>query len=78
MVRHHAWAGSVLLGILGAVRWFVADTDYPQKDLIFMTIGILLVIYIFSSHSFSPIGSDPVLLKNKTKFNNKSLPLINQ
>lgn len=53
MVRHHAWAGSVLLGILGAVRWFVADTDYPQKDLIFMTIGILLVIYILIALFFT-------------------------
>lgn len=46
MAKHHAWAGSVLLAILGAIRWFISDTTYPRTDLIFIIIGILLIVYI--------------------------------
>lgn len=53
MAKHHAWAGSVLLAILGAVRWFVTGSDYPQKDLIFIIIGILLIMYILIALVFT-------------------------
>lgn len=53
MARHHAWAGSVLLAILGAVRWFVTDTEYPQKDLLFIILGIILILYILIALVFT-------------------------
>ena len=53
MARHHAWAGSVLLAILGAIRWFIADTPSQQKDLLFITAGIILIIYILISLFFT-------------------------
>lgn len=53
MAKHHAWAGSVLLAILGAIRWFVDDNTYPQKDLIFITLGILLILYILIALLFT-------------------------
>lgn len=53
MAKHHAWAGSVLLAILGAMRWFVMDTTYPHKDLFFIIAGILLIIYILIALVFT-------------------------
>jgi uncharacterized membrane protein YuzA (DUF378 family) len=53
MAKHHAWAGSVLLAILGAIRWYAIDTEYPQKDLIFIIFGILIIIYILIALFFT-------------------------
>lgn len=46
MAKHHAWAGSVLLAILGALRWFVDDTKWYQKDIVFIIIGMIIILYI--------------------------------
>lgn len=46
MAKHHAWAGSVLLAILGAFRWFSDDAEWYQKDIIFIILGLLIIIYI--------------------------------
>jgi hypothetical protein len=46
IAKHHAWAGSVLLAILGALRWFISDTEYPQQDFYFIMALILIITYI--------------------------------
>ena len=53
IAKHHAWAGSVLLAILGALRWFISDTEYPQQDLYFIIAGILIIIYILIALFFT-------------------------
>ena len=53
IAKHHAWAGSVLLAILGALRWFITDTEYPKQDLYFIIAGILIIIYILISLFFT-------------------------
>lgn len=44
-VRHHAWAGSVLLAILLAVRLFLETASINIDDRIIIGIGALLVLY---------------------------------
>jgi len=53
MARHHAWAGSVLLAILGATRWFVQDVTYQYKDLLFIIAGIVIIMYILIALFFT-------------------------
>ncbi|MBS3748099.1 MAG: hypothetical protein KGY65_03240 [Candidatus Thermoplasmatota archaeon] len=53
MAKHHAWAGSVLLAILGAIRWFTDDTEWYQKDIIFILAGVLIIIYILIALVFT-------------------------
>jgi hypothetical protein len=53
MAKHHAWAGSVLLAILGAMRWFVMDSTYLHKDLIFIIAGLLIITYILIALFFT-------------------------
>ena len=53
MAKHHAWAGSVLLAILGALRWFSDETEWYQKDIIFILLGILIIIYIVIALGFT-------------------------
>ena len=43
--RHHAWAGSVLLAILLAVRIFFETSGIRIEDWIILIIGTILVIY---------------------------------
>ena len=49
IARHHAWAGSVLLAILLAVRVFIVSTTVIIPDIIFALIGGMLVLYILIS-----------------------------
>jgi len=53
MAKHHAWAGSILLAILGTIRWFTDDTEWYQKDIIFIIAGILIIIYILVALLFT-------------------------
>lgn len=53
IAKHHAWAGSVLLAILGALRWFTTDSDYPNIDLYFIVAGILIISYILVALMFT-------------------------
>ena len=53
IAKHHAWAGSVLLAILGALRWFISDTEYPKQDLYFIIAGILIILYILFALFFT-------------------------
>jgi preprotein translocase subunit SecF len=52
-VRHHAWAGSVLLTVLVAFRGFLEITDINLDDRIIVIIGIVLIIYILVSVFFT-------------------------
>jgi len=46
-VRHHAWAGSVLLAILLAVRILmeISETTFEHMDTIILALGIIIIIY---------------------------------
>jgi len=45
VARHHAWAGSVLLAVLLAIRIFLETTDIIIIDWLFFILGFILVIY---------------------------------
>jgi len=49
MSRHHAWAGSVLLAVLLAVRVFLETSEIKIDDWIIIFVGVLLVIYILTA-----------------------------
>ena len=49
MSRHHAWAGSVLLAVLLAVRVFLEISEIKINDWIIITIGVILVIYTLTA-----------------------------
>lgn len=49
--RHHAWAGSVLLAVLLAIRIFLETSKID--DRIFIFIGSILVIYILIAVFFT-------------------------
>jgi hypothetical protein len=53
MAKHHAWAGSVLLAILGATRWFTQDMDIQYNDLFFIIAVIGLISYILIALLFT-------------------------
>jgi hypothetical protein len=53
VARHHAWAGSVLIGILLAVRVFLEISEFTIDDRIILAIGIILVIYTVISIIFT-------------------------
>jgi hypothetical protein len=46
MARHHAWAGSVLLAVLLALRVFFLSQNDQINETIFLLIGIILIMYI--------------------------------
>ena len=43
--RHHAWAGSVILAIILAIRLFLEISDILINDLFVVIIGAVVVIY---------------------------------
>ena len=47
--KHHAWAGSVLLGIILAIRVFFEMANIEVNNLIFVIIGFVIVFYILIS-----------------------------
>jgi len=51
VVRHHAWAGSVLLAILLAVRILMDISEYSFEhiDLIMLALGTTIIFYTISS-----------------------------
>lgn len=51
--RHHAWAGSVLLAVLIAVRGFIELTDFSIDDRIILVLGVILIIYILTAVFFT-------------------------
>lgn len=77
MAKHHAWAGSVLLAILGALRWFAIDISYPQTDLIFIIAGLLLILYILIALIFtyrfrSGLSTKEVIVTQQSNSNQSS------
>jgi purine-cytosine permease-like protein len=46
IAKHHAWAGSVLLAILLALRIFYETNEKQINDTIFLGSGIIIVFYI--------------------------------
>jgi len=46
LARHHAWAGSVLLAILLAIRIFLETTALQIDDILFLFVGCILICYI--------------------------------
>jgi len=53
IMRHHAWAGSVLLAVLVAVRGFLELSDIIIDDRIIILLGIILIIYILAAVFFT-------------------------
>jgi hypothetical protein len=52
--RHHAWAGTVLLSVLLAIRVFIETMEIENvPDGIILAIGVILVIYILISLFFT-------------------------
>jgi len=51
--RHHAWAGSVLLAVLVALRGFLELSDVKIDDNIIIVIGLGLVIYVLIAVFFT-------------------------
>ena len=44
--KHHAWAGSILLAILLAVRVFLEISEINVDDRIILFIGAIILIYM--------------------------------
>lgn len=53
VARHHAWAGSVLLAILVAIRGFLELSKIDIGDWIIVTLGLILVFYVLISVVFT-------------------------
>ena len=51
--KHHAWAGSILLAILLAIRIFLENYEINIDDNFFLAIGISILIYISISLIFT-------------------------
>jgi hypothetical protein len=49
IARHHAWAGSVILAIVLAIRIFLETTDIIIENWIILIIGGIVVIYTLSA-----------------------------
>jgi len=50
-VRHHAWAGSVLLAILLAARIFIDSSDIAIEniDIIILILGAIIIVYTMTA-----------------------------
>ena len=46
IAKHHAWAGSVLLAVLLAIRVFSDISENKISNLVFIIPGLLIVLYI--------------------------------
>ena len=51
--KHHAWAGSILLAILLAIRIFFETMDIKEYDELFVIIGLFIIIYVLISLIFA-------------------------
>ena len=54
-LRHHAWAGSVLLAILLAVRILldISDNSFEYIDSIVLVLGAIIIVYTISALFFT-------------------------
>ena len=53
IARHHAWAGSVILAIFLALRFFLETTDVIIDNWIILLIGIIVIIYTLTAVIFT-------------------------
>jgi hypothetical protein len=54
MYRHHAWAGGILLSVILAIRAFLEISDFTYiPDIIILPIGVILILYVLMSISFT-------------------------
>ena len=51
--KHHAWAGSILLAILLAVRIFFETSNINEYNQIILIIGLFIIIYMIISLIFT-------------------------
>jgi hypothetical protein len=51
--KHHAWAGSIFLAVLLALRIFLETSKINIDDRIFLFIGAILVVYMLVSLIFT-------------------------
>ena len=51
--KHHAWAGSILLAILLAVRIFFETSNIRQYNQIVLIAGFFIIIYMIISLIFT-------------------------
>ena len=47
--RHHAWAGSILLAILLAIRIFFETSNINEYNQIILVIGFFIIVYMLIS-----------------------------
>ena len=47
--KHHAWAGSIFLAILLAIRVFLETSEINIDDRIILSIGFLILVYVLLS-----------------------------
>ncbi len=51
--RHHAWAGSILLAILLAIRIFFETSNIDSYNQLILFIGFFIIIYMLISLIFT-------------------------
>jgi hypothetical protein len=51
--KHHAWAGSILLAILLAIRIFLEASEINVDDRIILFVGAILVVYMLIALIFT-------------------------
>ncbi len=68
--KHHAWAGSILLAILLAIRIFFETMNIKEYDKLFLIIGIIIIIYMLISLIFT------YKYRSGISFNEKSINVI--
>jgi len=66
-VRHHAWAGSVILAILLSLRILVEISEYTIKhfDLIILLLGVIIIIYTLTALFFTYKYRKGILIEEK-------------
>jgi hypothetical protein len=47
--RHHAWAGSILLAILLAIRIFFETSNINEYNQIILLFGFIIIVYMLIS-----------------------------
>jgi purine-cytosine permease-like protein len=51
--KHHAWAGSILLAILLAIRIFFETSNISEYNQLILVIGFFIIVYMLISLIFT-------------------------
>jgi len=75
VARHHAWAGSVILAITLAIRFFLEISNIKINDLLVVIIGGVIVFYtlvavVFTYKYRSGLLSEQKIIEVHTSSNN--------